>query len=216
MLAPDAIRLTPGKTWRGPKGQAYPVEWQLSAGDLNLTIRARQPNQAMTGKLLAVAQELVSSRERAGLGEPSDGGRAHNAPPEVVSHGVWEEPLGSLHRQPPSPSWPLRSSASPAPLNLLYMRLCMPACCRARWRMRWSSWSCTAGAGPAGAAATAGTAGSLAWACTTNSGHRRSAAPSQRIHLLPTRHPPVPPRSINRCAIPVLLQRDRQPCGRAL
>lgn len=50
VLAPDAIRLTPGKTWRGPKGQAYPVEWQLSAGDLNLTIRARQPNQAMTGR----------------------------------------------------------------------------------------------------------------------------------------------------------------------
>ncbi len=50
VLAPDAIRLTPGNTWRGPKGQAYPVEWQLSAGDLNLTIRARQPNQAMTGR----------------------------------------------------------------------------------------------------------------------------------------------------------------------
>lgn len=50
VLSPDDITLTPGKTWRGPKGQAYPVEWQLKAADLNLTIRARQPNQAMTGR----------------------------------------------------------------------------------------------------------------------------------------------------------------------
>ena len=50
VLSPESIVLTPGKTWRGPKGQPYPVEWQLKAGDLNLTIRARQPNQAMTGR----------------------------------------------------------------------------------------------------------------------------------------------------------------------
>jgi predicted secreted hydrolase len=50
VLAPDAIRLTPGKTWRGPKGQPYPVEWQLEAADMQLTIKARQPNQAMTGR----------------------------------------------------------------------------------------------------------------------------------------------------------------------
>ncbi|MBS4672908.1 Predicted secreted hydrolase [Aeromonas hydrophila] len=50
VLSPDSIVLTPGKTWRGPKGQAYPIEWQLKAADLNLTIRARQPNQAMTGR----------------------------------------------------------------------------------------------------------------------------------------------------------------------
>ena len=50
VLAPDAIRLTSGKTWRGPKGQAYPVEWQLEAADMQLTIKARQPNQAMTGR----------------------------------------------------------------------------------------------------------------------------------------------------------------------
>ncbi len=50
VLAPDAIRLTPGKTWRGPKGQEYPVEWQLEAADMQLTIKARQPNQAMTGR----------------------------------------------------------------------------------------------------------------------------------------------------------------------
>ncbi|MBR7629946.1 carotenoid 1,2-hydratase [Aeromonas popoffii] len=50
VLSPDDITLTPGKTWRGPKGQAYPVEWQLKAADMNLTIRARQPNQAMTGR----------------------------------------------------------------------------------------------------------------------------------------------------------------------
>lgn len=49
VLAPESIVLTPGKTWRGPKGQPYPVEWQLKAADLNLTIRARQPDQAMTG-----------------------------------------------------------------------------------------------------------------------------------------------------------------------
>ncbi|WOX49851.1 lipocalin-like domain-containing protein [Aeromonas sp. XH] len=50
VLNPEQIRLTPGKTWRGPKGQPYPIEWQLAAADLNLTIRARQPNQAMTGR----------------------------------------------------------------------------------------------------------------------------------------------------------------------
>lgn len=50
VLAPDAIRLTPGNTWRGPKGQAYPVEWQLNAAGMSLTIKARQPNQAMTGR----------------------------------------------------------------------------------------------------------------------------------------------------------------------
>ncbi len=50
LLAPESIVLTPGKTWRGPKGQPYPIEWQLKAGDLNLTIRARQSNQAMTGR----------------------------------------------------------------------------------------------------------------------------------------------------------------------
>lgn len=50
VLPPESIVLTPGKTWRGPKGQPYPVEWQLKAADLNLTIRARQPDQAMTGR----------------------------------------------------------------------------------------------------------------------------------------------------------------------
>ena len=50
LLAPESIVLTPGKTWRGPKGQDYPVEWQLEAADIKLTIRARQPNQAMTGR----------------------------------------------------------------------------------------------------------------------------------------------------------------------
>ncbi|WP_457937539.1 lipocalin-like domain-containing protein [Aeromonas veronii] len=50
VLAPDAIRLTPGNTWRGPKGQDYPVEWQLNAAGMSLTIKARQPNQAMTGR----------------------------------------------------------------------------------------------------------------------------------------------------------------------
>lgn len=81
----------------------------------------------MTGKLLAVAQELVSSRERAGLGDPSDGVRAHNAPPEVVSHGVWEEPLGSLRREPPSPSWPLRSPCHPCP-SQPYLHASLYAC----------------------------------------------------------------------------------------
>ncbi|WP_185900055.1 lipocalin-like domain-containing protein [Aeromonas veronii] len=50
VLAPDAIHLTPGNTWRGPKGQNYPVEWQLNAAGMSLTIKARQPNQAMTGR----------------------------------------------------------------------------------------------------------------------------------------------------------------------
>lgn len=50
VLAPDSIVLTPTKTWRGPKGQPYPIEWQLMIADLNLVIKARQPNQAMTGR----------------------------------------------------------------------------------------------------------------------------------------------------------------------
>jgi predicted secreted hydrolase len=50
LLAPNSIILTPGKTWHGPKGQPYPIEWQLKAADLNLVIKARQPNQAMTGR----------------------------------------------------------------------------------------------------------------------------------------------------------------------
>jgi len=50
VLNPEQIHLTPGKTWRGPKGQDYPVEWQLEAADMKLTIRARQPNQAMSGR----------------------------------------------------------------------------------------------------------------------------------------------------------------------
>ena len=50
VLAPESIVLTPGRTWRGPKGQPYPIEWQLRAADLNLVIKARQPNQAMTGR----------------------------------------------------------------------------------------------------------------------------------------------------------------------
>lgn len=50
VLPPESIILTPGKTWRGPKGQDYPVEWQLEAANMTLTIRARQPNQAMSGR----------------------------------------------------------------------------------------------------------------------------------------------------------------------
>jgi len=50
VLNPEQIRFRPGNTWRGPKGQDYPVEWQLEAADMSLTIRARQPNQAMTGR----------------------------------------------------------------------------------------------------------------------------------------------------------------------
>lgn len=68
VLAPDAIRLTPGNTWRGPKGQAYPVEWQLSAGDLNLTIRARQPNQAMTGRFDYWEGAVTVSGDAKGVG----------------------------------------------------------------------------------------------------------------------------------------------------
>lgn len=50
LLPPESIVLTPGKTWHGPKGQPYPIEWQLKAAALNLKIRARQPDQAMTGR----------------------------------------------------------------------------------------------------------------------------------------------------------------------
>lgn len=68
LLSPDAITLTPGKTWRGPKGQPYPVEWQLSAGDLNLTIQARQPNQAMTGRFDYWEGAVTVSGDAKGLG----------------------------------------------------------------------------------------------------------------------------------------------------
>ncbi|MFA7259449.1 MAG: lipocalin-like domain-containing protein [Aeromonas bestiarum] len=68
VLSPDAITLAPGKTWRGPKGQPYPVEWQLSAGDLNLTIRARQPNQAMTGRFDYWEGAVTVSGDAQGLG----------------------------------------------------------------------------------------------------------------------------------------------------
>lgn len=49
LLAPESIVLTPGKTWRGPKGKTTP---SVAAGSrrYELTIRARQPNQAMTGR----------------------------------------------------------------------------------------------------------------------------------------------------------------------
>ncbi|WP_439837758.1 lipocalin-like domain-containing protein [Aeromonas enteropelogenes] len=50
VLNPEQIRLTPGKTWRGPKGQDYPIEWQLEADNMKLSIRAHQPDQAMTGR----------------------------------------------------------------------------------------------------------------------------------------------------------------------
>lgn len=50
VLNPEQIRFRPGNTWRGPKGQDYPVEWQLNAAGMSLTITARQPNQAMTGR----------------------------------------------------------------------------------------------------------------------------------------------------------------------
>ncbi|MNF42565.1 Hydroxyneurosporene synthase (CrtC) [compost metagenome] len=68
LLSPDSIRLTPGKTWRGPKGQSYPVEWLLKAADLNLRIRARQPDQAMTGRFDYWEGAVIVSGDAQGLG----------------------------------------------------------------------------------------------------------------------------------------------------
>ncbi|WP_411909200.1 lipocalin-like domain-containing protein [Aeromonas rivipollensis] len=68
VLAPESIVLTPGKTWRGPKGQPYPIEWQLRAADLNLTIRARQPNQAMTGRFDYWEGAVSVSGDASGVG----------------------------------------------------------------------------------------------------------------------------------------------------
>lgn len=68
VLAPESIVLTPGKTWRGPKGQPYPIEWQLKAGDLNLIIQARQPNQAMTGRFDYWEGAVVVEGDAQGLG----------------------------------------------------------------------------------------------------------------------------------------------------
>ncbi|MEG0006946.1 MAG: lipocalin-like domain-containing protein [Aeromonas sp.] len=68
VLAPESIALTPGKTWRGPKGQPYPIEWQLNAADLNLTIRARQPNQAMTGRFDYWEGAVTVEGDATGLG----------------------------------------------------------------------------------------------------------------------------------------------------
>ena len=50
MLSPDHIHLTPWQDLARAQGQPYPIEWQLAAADLNLVIKARQPNQAMTGR----------------------------------------------------------------------------------------------------------------------------------------------------------------------
>ena len=49
VLNPAQIRLTPARPGAAP-GQPYPIEWQLKAGDINLRIQARQPDQAMTGR----------------------------------------------------------------------------------------------------------------------------------------------------------------------
>jgi predicted secreted hydrolase len=68
VLAPDAIRLTPGNTWRGPKGQAYPVEWQLEAAGMTLAIKARQPNQAMTGRFDYWEGAVTVSGDAKGVG----------------------------------------------------------------------------------------------------------------------------------------------------
>ncbi|PJC93336.1 carotenoid 1,2-hydratase [Aeromonas lusitana] len=68
LLSPKSIALTPGKTWRSPKGQPYPIEWQLKAADLNLTIRARQPNQAMTGRFDYWEGAVSVSGDAQGLG----------------------------------------------------------------------------------------------------------------------------------------------------
>ncbi|MGL6238568.1 lipocalin-like domain-containing protein [Aeromonas dhakensis] len=68
VLSPEQIRLTPGKTWRGPKGQPYPIEWQLKAGDLNLRIQARQPDQAMTGRFDYWEGAVLVSGDAKGVG----------------------------------------------------------------------------------------------------------------------------------------------------
>ncbi|MGY3858814.1 lipocalin-like domain-containing protein [Aeromonas intestinalis] len=68
VLSPDSITLTPGKTWRGPKGQPYPIEWQLRAADMNLKIRARQPDQAMTGRFDYWEGAVTVSGDAHGLG----------------------------------------------------------------------------------------------------------------------------------------------------
>ena len=68
VLDPAQIRLTPGRTWRGPKRQAYPIEWQLKAADLNLTSRARQPNQAMTGRFDCWEGAVTVGGDAQGLG----------------------------------------------------------------------------------------------------------------------------------------------------
>ncbi|WP_435301560.1 lipocalin-like domain-containing protein [Aeromonas rivipollensis] len=68
VLAPESIVLTPGKTWRGPKGQPYPIEWQLRAADLNLVIKARQPNQAMTGRFDYWEGAVSVSGDASGVG----------------------------------------------------------------------------------------------------------------------------------------------------
>ncbi|MFM5140319.1 lipocalin-like domain-containing protein [Aeromonas rivipollensis] len=68
VLPPESIVLTPGKTWRGPKGQPYPIEWQLRAADLNLVIKARQPNQAMTGRFDYWEGAVSVSGDASGVG----------------------------------------------------------------------------------------------------------------------------------------------------
>jgi len=46
VLAPDAIAFVPGRRWRSPRtGTEYPVEWQLRAGDLAITLRPLMDDQ---------------------------------------------------------------------------------------------------------------------------------------------------------------------------
>ncbi|WP_042013178.1 lipocalin-like domain-containing protein [Aeromonas fluvialis] len=68
VLSPEQIRFMPDKSWRGPKGQPYPVEWRLEAAGLQLTIQARQPNQAMSGRFEYWEGAVTVSGEAQGVG----------------------------------------------------------------------------------------------------------------------------------------------------
>ncbi|WP_236757916.1 lipocalin-like domain-containing protein [Aeromonas cavernicola] len=68
VLPPEQIHFVPGKMWRGPKGQPYPIEWQLKAAQMQLTIQARQPNQAMSGRFDYWEGAVSVSGDASGVG----------------------------------------------------------------------------------------------------------------------------------------------------
>lgn len=68
LIAPDAITLSPGKRWQSPDGHHYPVQWQIHSGELQLTVTARQNDQAMHGRFAYWEGAVLVSGDATGRG----------------------------------------------------------------------------------------------------------------------------------------------------